>query len=104
MGIALIRSAAHLHCHLSSMVGEVSAGASDTGVIGPWGVQAHCRCLVNKHFTVGSKFVLRLTSEVIERRIRGLQCALPAFNKTRQVRWHDDVRHFKRTGFACSLP
>src|SRR5437868_6778371 len=78
MGIALIRSAAHLHCHRSSMVGEVSAGASDTGVIGPRGVQAHCRCLVNKHFAVGSKFVLRLTPEVIESRIRGLQRARPA--------------------------
>jgi hypothetical protein len=51
MGIVLIRSAAHLHCHRRSMVGEVSAGTSDAGVIGPRRMHAHCRCLVNKHLT-----------------------------------------------------
>ena len=104
MGIPLIRSAVHLHRHRRSMVGEVSAGASYAGVIGPRGMQAHCRCLVNKHLAVGSKFVLRLTHKITERRIRGLQRTRPAFNETCQVRWHDDIRHFERTGLACSLP
>ena len=73
VGIAFIRSAAHLHGHGRSVVGEVSTGASNAGVIGPRRVQVHVRYLVNQPFAPWAQFVRRLTEKIIERRLRGLE-------------------------------
>jgi hypothetical protein len=104
VGIAFIRSAAHLHSHRRGVVRKVSAGASNTGIIGARRMYAHFRCRVNNLLTRRPNFVLRLAEQIFERLLRGVERARAAFNKTCEIRRHQNVRHLQRAGLVCSLP
>jgi len=100
VGIALVGSAAHFHGHSCSVVGEVSARASDAGIIRPRGVQSLTGGRIKESFAAGSQFVLRLPKEVVERLFGVFERARAGFDQAREVGRHQRLGHFLWVGLG----
>src|SRR5271163_1578705 len=103
VSIALIGSAAPFHGHRRSVVSEVSAGASDAGIIRPRGVQPHIRGRVNERFAPWPEFIPRLSEEVVECFLRVFERARAALDQPREVGRQQHLGHFQWAGLACTL-
>jgi len=88
MRIARVGLALHLFGHGGGVVGEIAAGAGDAGAIGARRVQPGVGGRVDQQRAAPVAVVERLVEQVLDRLPGIVEGTRPAFDKPRQVGWH----------------